>query len=84
MGVENDTRLLVNLLDPPPEIPPAEARLLLREHIPPGDIRRLVRRLEILQKHKPDDLEHAREHGPEWLTSNEGRQWLNEHSRVSA
>ncbi|HVZ76128.1 MAG TPA: hypothetical protein VG934_02555 [Candidatus Paceibacterota bacterium] len=80
MSVETDTKILIDLLDPPRTISHNEARTLIREHIPPRDIRRLRYKLETI-KNDPVALEHARERGPEWLTSKDGRQWLGEQAR---
>jgi hypothetical protein len=80
MSINTDTKVLIDLLDPPPEIPHHEAMKLIREHIRPSRIRWLRRNLEAI-KHDEATLEYARERGPEWLASKEGDLWLREQAR---
>jgi hypothetical protein len=73
MSIKTDVATLVTLLDPPADIPPAEARQMIEEHISPRQQRVLRKQLERLTKL---DLRLARQKGPIWLTSHEGQDWL--------
>jgi hypothetical protein len=79
MSLETDVNVVAKLLDPPQELSHKEALALLKVQIGPRGIRRLRHSLEAIE-HNKVALDHAREKGPEWLTSPEGRSWLEQHA----